>query len=75
MQLKMRAYLLLREEHPLSMPYFEKSEDGQYQFHGPISSFDGIARFVLGLLDEVKVIAPSDFKKYLRAKIESKTVV
>ncbi|MBL7845755.1 MAG: WYL domain-containing protein [Cyclobacteriaceae bacterium] len=75
LQLKMRAYLLLREDHPLSIPYFEKGEDGQYLFHGPVNNFDGIARFVLGLLDEVKVIQPTEFKNYIKAKIDSKTIV
>jgi proteasome accessory factor C len=74
LQLKMRAYLLLREEHPLSMPYFEKMEDGLYQFHGPVSNFDGIARFVLGLLDEVKIIQPKEFADYIKGKLEGRTL-
>jgi predicted DNA-binding transcriptional regulator YafY len=52
--LSMRAYLLLREEYPLSIPYTERIENG-YQFHGPVSNFDGIGRFVLGLMDEIQI--------------------
>ena len=70
LKLKMRAYLLLREEHPLSIPYFEKSEDGYYQFYGPVHNFDGIARFVLGLLDEIEVIHPREFQEFIRGKIK-----
>lgn len=75
LQLKMKAYLLLREDHPLSITYFEKVEDGLYQFHGPINNFEGIARFVLGLLDEVKIIQPAEFKEYIRSKLKSQTIV
>lgn len=70
----MRAYLLLREDYPLSIPYCEKNENGYYQFHGPVSSFDGIARFVLGLLDEVKIVNPPEFKDYILFKINGNTV-
>lgn len=74
LHLKMRAYLLLREDYPLSIPYCEKNENGYYQFHGPVSSFDGIARFVLGLLDEVKIVNPPEFKDYILFKINGNTV-
>jgi predicted DNA-binding transcriptional regulator YafY len=74
LHLKMRAYLLLREDYPLSIPYCEKNENGYYQFHGPVNNFDGIARFVLGLLDEIKVVQPVAFKEYIIAKINAKTV-
>jgi len=75
LQLKMKAYLLLREDHPLSVPYFEKIEDGLYQFHGPINNFEGIGRFVLGLLDEVKIIQPAEFKEYIQNKFKAQTIV
>lgn len=75
LRMKMRAYLLLREDYPLSIPYCEKNENGFYQFHGPVNNFDGIARFVLGLLDEVEIIQPSEFKTYIKAKIEAKTII
>jgi proteasome accessory factor C len=74
LHLKMRAYLLLCEDYPLSIPYCEKNENGYYQFHGPVNNFDGIARFVLGLLDEVKIIHPLEFKEYILRKINAHSV-
>lgn len=68
LKLHMRSYLLLREEHPLSLPYIEKRDD-HYQFHGPVSNFDGIGRFVMGLIDEIEVVAPEEFKQHIRHKI------
>jgi predicted DNA-binding transcriptional regulator YafY len=73
LNLRMRSYLLLREEHPLSIPYIEKKEEGYYQFHGPVSNFDGIGRYVLGLIDEIEVAGPVEFKKYLKEKIKKIT--
>jgi predicted DNA-binding transcriptional regulator YafY len=58
----------------MSLPYIEKSELG-YQFHGPVHNFDGIGRFVLGLLDETEVVGPKEFKEYIKNKITSSTVV
>jgi predicted DNA-binding transcriptional regulator YafY len=68
--LNLRAYLLLREEYPLAIPYIEKQED-KYVFHGPVANFEGIGRFVLGLVDELKVIAPDNFKEFIKAKLNA----
>jgi proteasome accessory factor C len=69
--LSMRAYLLLREEYPLSIPYTERTENG-YQFHGPVSNFDGIGRFVLGLMDEIRIKGPDLFKIFIENKFQQK---
>jgi predicted DNA-binding transcriptional regulator YafY len=68
LNLSLRAFLLIREEFPLSVPYTEKIENA-YRFHGPVASFEGIGRFTMGLIDEVKVIAPQSFKDYLKQKL------
>jgi len=75
LQLKMRAYLLLREDYPLSLPYCEKKEEGYYQFYGPVSNFEGIGRFVLGLPDEVKIIQPAEFRQYVAKKMKGQTLI
>jgi predicted DNA-binding transcriptional regulator YafY len=69
LDLTLRAYLLLREEYPLSIPYTERIEGG-YQFHGPVSNPDGIGRFVLGLMDEIKIKGPEGFKTFIEKKIQ-----
>lgn len=70
LHLSLRAYLLLREEFPLSVPYLEKRED-EYVFHGPVASFDGVGRFVLGLMDEIQIGGPGSFVKFLQEKTEN----
>jgi proteasome accessory factor C len=68
LHLTSRAYLLLREEFPLSIPYLKK-ENGKFIFHGPVAGFGGIGRFVMGLLDEVDIAGPEEFKDYVREKV------
>ncbi len=69
LRLKMRAYLLLREEFPQAIPYLEKREDGDFQFHGPVKSFEGVARFVLGLAGDVRAEGPKEFVEFLNEKV------
>jgi proteasome accessory factor C len=61
------AYLLLREEHPLALPYL-KQENGRYIFYGP-AHHAGIGRFVLGPIDEIEIVGPEEFKEYVRGKM------
>jgi proteasome accessory factor C len=68
LHLSARAYLLLREEHPLALTYL-KHENDTYIFHGPVAHYSGIGRFVLGLIDEIKIIAPEEFKEYVKGKV------
>jgi predicted DNA-binding transcriptional regulator YafY len=71
LELSMRAYLLLREEFPLSIPYTEKHEN-VYQFHAPVANFEGIGRFVMGLMDEIKVKGSENFRDFLKAKLKAR---
>jgi len=73
LRLTLRAYLLLREEYPLSIPYTEKVE-GNYHFHGPVSNLEGISRFLLGLLDEIKIIGPPLLNDFVMQKINQSTL-
>jgi len=63
LKLSLRAYLLLREEFPLSIPYTKKEAD-DYLFDGPVQGFQGIGRFVLGLMDDIEILKPTAFRRY-----------
>jgi hypothetical protein len=73
LHLSLRAYLLLREEYPLSISFTERTDDG-YHFHGPVSNFDGIGRFVLGLMDEVRIKGPEVFKTFIENKLQQQVL-
>ncbi|MDH4093012.1 MAG: WYL domain-containing protein [Cyclobacteriaceae bacterium] len=73
LRLSLRSYLLLREEYPLAIPYTEKTDDG-YHFHGPVSNLEGVSRFILGLLDEIKIVNPKDLRNFVQKKIDQMTL-
>ncbi len=73
LHLSLRAYLLLREEYPLSIPYIERTENG-YAFHGPVSNLEGIGRFVLGLMDEIQIKGPDLFKTFIENKFQRQSL-
>lgn len=78
LRLSLRAYVLMREEFPLSIPYLEKENAGDsksYIFHGPVLSFKGIGRFVMGLADEVTILGPLEFKSYVKDKLKQQQLV
>lgn len=78
LKLSLRAYVLMREEYPLTMPYLEKDETTEtrtYIFNGPTLNFKGVGRFVMGLADEITIIAPNEFKQYVRDKIKQQTLL
>ena len=68
MELSLRAYLLMREEFPLAVPYLSM-EDKHYLFHGPVASYDGVGRFTLGLIDEIKIKGPAGFIDFMKEKL------
>ncbi len=72
LQLSLRAYVLLREEYPLALPYLEKEneEPKTFTFHGPVLTYKGVGRFVMGLADEIKIIGPQEFKNYVKEKLD-----
>ena|GEM_PF-124790 len=69
LQLSLRAYLLLREEFPLAIPFIEKTDNG-YVFTGPVSSFEGPSRFTLGLIDEIAVVGPDALRDFIDDKVK-----
>jgi proteasome accessory factor C len=78
LRLSLRAYVLMREEYPLSQPYLEKeeTEEGKsYIFNGPVLHFKGVGRFVMGLADEIKVLGPPEFKVYVKERLKQQKLV
>ncbi len=77
-KLSLRAYVLLREEYPLTMKYIEKegsSDARTYIFNGPVLNLKGIGRFVLGLLDEITLVHPPEFKAYIKEKYNQQKLI
>jgi len=67
LRLSFRAYLLLREEFPESIPYMveESDENHTYLLEVKVTAYAGVGRFTLGLIDQVEVLGSDEFKAYL----------
>jgi len=78
LRLSLRAYVLLREEYPLSLPYLEKdetTEERSYTLHAPVLNFKGVGRFVMGLAEEISIIGPPEFKSYVKEKLKQQKLI
>ena len=65
-QMSMRAAQVLKEEYPMSIPYIKPIPDSdQYYFMAKVQSFQAPGRFVLGFLEDVKVVGSKDFNSYI----------
>lgn len=70
LRLTLRAYNLLIEEYPLAEKHVTPLDDNYWHFDADVCGFEGVGRFVLGLMDEVQVIEPAEFKQFIRRKVD-----
>jgi predicted DNA-binding transcriptional regulator YafY len=69
--MSLRVAVLLREEYPMtvaSVRYDRKSK--LYVFSAKVNSLKPVTRFLLGFLDEVKVLGDHSLKTALRRKVQ-----
>jgi len=71
LKLNLRAYNLIMEEYPLSEKFITQSQNNHWLFDAPVSSFEGVGRFILGLCGDVEIIEPESLKTFLKIKMES----
>lgn len=70
--LTLRAANLLVEEYPMAEEFIKPADNQQFVFSGWVRSYEGIGRFILGLMDEVVVLVPQKLKTFLNYKIRKK---
>ena len=67
MVLSLRAYLILKDDYPMSIPFIKKLNDkNQFILKAPVQSFKAPARFVKGLESEIQVLGSKAFINYLK---------
>lgn len=70
LQMTMRAALLLKEEYPASAPYIKLSENkAYYSFKAVVFDLKPVARFIMGLSQEINVLGSEDLLTYLEHQI------
>ncbi|MFR9523697.1 MAG: WYL domain-containing protein [Rikenellaceae bacterium] len=70
LELGILSYNLLLEEYPLAERDIEPLGDDRYLLTTMVSGFRGVGRFVVGLLDDIKVIDSPQFVEYLREYVK-----
>jgi len=72
-----RSAAILAEEFPSVRQSVLENTDSNFPFtfSTKVCGYEGIGRFVLGLLTEIKVVDDEGFKKYLTKKIKEKMIL
>ena len=60
----------MMEEYPDAKPFTYTKNRNQYFFEGKIPQLPGLARFILGLPGEIKVLEGEELKDYLREQLK-----
>lgn len=71
LKLGLRAANLLTEEYPLASKYLTKLSDNEWLFETEVCSFEGVGRFVMGLLDDIEIVESPEFEKYIVSHIKN----
>lgn len=71
-EMGLRAASLLKEEYPLAEKHILQLADDKYRFQADLFGLQGISRFALGLMDEIKIIKPEPLRQHLNEKLRAK---
>lgn len=69
LELGMLAHNLLIEEYPLAERDLKKVSNGRWELDTLVCNYAGIGRFVMGLIEDIKIVESSEFKDYILDKI------
>lgn len=73
LNLSLRAFVILKEEYPLVLPFITQTEKNKpYVLKCSINNPKPITRFILGLSNEVEIIGSEEYIEYFSRKINSK---
>ncbi len=70
LELGILSYNLLLEEYPLSEKDLSPLGNGRYLLDTLVSGYRGVGRFVVGLLDDIKIIDSPEFAEYIKKYIK-----
>lgn len=71
LELNNRAYNLLTEEYPESKHAITKLTNGHFLLQTNVATYDGVGRFALGLMDNITIIESTEFKQYIKEKLQN----
>ncbi|MFZ4455524.1 MAG: helix-turn-helix transcriptional regulator [Bacteroidales bacterium] len=65
LKLSLRSANLLIEEFPLAAKHLQKLPNNDWLLDTEVCSFDGVGRFVMGLLDDIEIIDSKEFETHI----------
>ena len=68
MTLGRNAHQMLLEECPTAQSFMQQQSDSQWLLDAQLCSYKAIARFTLGLMDDIQPLGDDDFLRYLRQR-------
>ncbi|MFM9005902.1 MAG: hypothetical protein ACKOSR_10435, partial [Flavobacteriales bacterium] len=72
LQLSMRAAILMKEEFPMTIDRIRLAESsGYYAFKATVYDVKPIARFILGLSQEINIVKGNELTDYLNQQMSS----
>jgi predicted DNA-binding transcriptional regulator YafY len=69
LRLGMLSASLLTEEYPLAEKFLTKINDNEFIFETGVCSYEGVGRFVMGLLPDIEVLESGDFKSFIKERL------
>jgi predicted DNA-binding transcriptional regulator YafY len=70
LKMGLRSTSLLMEEFPLASKQLIRISDKEWLLETEVCSYEGVGRFVLGLLEDIEIIDSPDFVQYIAAQIK-----
>lgn len=67
--LGLRAANLLKEEYPLAEKNMSPQADNHWLLETTVCGFEGIGRFIVGMLDEIEILEPEMLKDFILQKL------
>ena len=69
----MAAANLLVEEFPLAEKHLSKEDESHWIFSADVCRYEGVGRFVIGLLDDIEIVDSPAFEDFLAKKVKKIT--
>ena len=71
LELGMLAHNLILEEYPLAERDIKPLDDGRWLLDTYVCNYLGISRFVLGLLDDIRIVDSPEYSDYVKRRMAS----
>ena len=65
LQLGHLSYNLLMEEYPLCEKFISQRDNDHWMLETQVANLQGVARFTIGLMDDIEIIESPELKEYI----------